>query len=477
MRDVNAHTNLAGLTPAAARSLKMRNTSSTLRLKAFTVLAAAGLAGGCAVEHNSEWSTTPAEAKPLASAQKQNAGRNSTDTYTATMMNQQESVWDGLFTDSETEDFAAGNEFGNGNPIDIFGSIDGRSMTRGNPNAPAAYDPADLHRVSFSTYGADFDPVVSDDGDYVYYASTQHRETADIYRKHVNSSVITQITSDPGHDVMPSLSPDGRTIAFASNRQGNWNIYLIDAEGGQARQVTDDSSHELHPSFSPDGSQMVYSRLGPVSQRWEMWLVDVNNPMVKHQIGFGLFPEFCPKGGTGMNGGDRIVFQRARERGSRLFSVWSLDLVGGKEVTNLTELAANADHALINPTWSRDGKRVAFASVPLSATTANGQPTRADIWMTNIDGTGSTNLTADDAINLMPTWGSDNAVYFISNRSGTDNIWSLGASKAVIAAGEPFVGLPGSPRTAQSPTTTNQNKDPNYADFPPGLVPVGVGVE
>lgn len=458
-----------------------RNTSkntSPLRLGAIALFALAGSLGGCSYDQNSEWSTTAGpEAKPLAKAQKTNQGPTD-DTYTGTMMRNENdgTVWEGVFADAETEPKPVGNGAGAGNPIDLFGSVEGRAIIQGNPDAPAAFDPADLHRVTFSTYGSDFDPFVSNDGQYVFFASTQHRETADIYRKHVNSSVVTQITSDPGHDVMPALSPDGRTIAFASNRQGNWNIYVIDADGGQARQVTDDSSHELHPSFSPDGSQLVYARLGPVSQRWEMWLVDVNNPMVKHQIGFGLFPEFCPQGGTGTSGGDRIVFQRARERGSRLFSIWSLDLLAGREVTNLTELASSADHALINPTWSRDGKRVAYASVQLSSTTPSGQPTRADIWMTNIDGTGSTNLTADDAINLMPAWGENNAVFFISNRSGTDNIWSLGASKAVIAAGEPFVGLPNAPRTAQSPQTGQSNSSQNstVVDFPASSVPVGI---
>ncbi len=467
MCEVKSHSKLAGRAPAAARSQKMLNQTTTRRLGLSTLLAAVGVATGCQSTHNGEWSTTDAPEKPnaLANAKGTNTDEN---TYKVTMMNQGEtnSVWDGLFENSDTEptQTAAG-------PIDVFGSITGRSMIQGNPNAPAAYDPADLHRVSFTTYGADFDPIATQNGEYIYFASTRHRETADIYRKHVNSSVVSQITNDPGHDVMPAISPDGQNLAFASNRQGNWNIYIIGTDGGQARQITQDSSHELHPSFSPDGQTMVYSRLGPVSQRWEMWLVDVNNPMVKHQIGFGLFPEFCPKAGTGYNGGDRIVFQRARERGSRLFSVWSLDL-NGNEAGNLTELASNTDHALINPTWSRDGNRIAYASVPLAAATANGQPTRADIWMTNIDGTGDTNLTADDAVNLMPTWGADNTVFFISNRSGTDNVWSLGANKAVIAAGEPFIGLPNAPRTANK-TNQNQNKPTSdFANFPD--VPVDI---
>ena len=462
MCEEKSHSNLAGRIPVTARSPKMQNQMKT-RLGLTTLLAAAGLATGCSMNHNGEWSTTdaPADTTALANATGTNTDGN---TYKATMMNQDEAgtIWDGLFENSDTEPTATA-----AGPIDVFGSIDGRSMIQGNPNAPAAYDPADLHRVSFTTYGADFDPIATDDGQYMFFASTRHRETADIYRKHVNSSVVSQITNDPGHDVMPAISPDGQSLAFASNRQGNWNIYVIGTEGGQARQITQDSSHELHPSFSPDGQTMVYSRLGPVSQRWEMWLVDVNNPMVKHQIGFGLFPEFCPKSGTGVNGGDRIVFQRARERGSRLFSVWSLDL-NGNEASNLTELASNTDHALINPTWSRDGNRVAYSSVPLAAATANGQPTRADIWMTNIDGTGDTNLTADDAVNLMPTWGADNTVFFISNRSGTDNIWSLGANKAVIAAGEPFIGLPNAVRTANKANTesTQEKQTSDFANFP-----------
>lgn len=461
MREVTTRWNPPGLVcSGAARSPKMLNQNLPSRLFACAVIGAVGLATGCSQHHNAEWSTTDAPASDSLAGEPTN--RDQDANYQGTMMNAQangeESIWDGLFDQPDTEDAPALGA------IDIFGGIEGRSMTRGNPNAPAAYDSADLHRVSFSTYGADFDPVATEDGNYIFFASTRHRETADIYRKHVNSSVVSQITNDPGHDVMPAISPDGRTLAFASNRQGNWNLYVIDAEGGQARQITQDSSHEIHPSFSPDGQTMVYSRLGPVSQRWEMWLVDVNNPMVKHQIGYGLFPEFCPKAGTGMSGADRIVFQRARERGSRLFSVWSID-VSGSEATNLTEIASSSDHALINPTWSRDGKRIAYASVPLNSTTANGQPMRADIWMTNIDGTGETNLTADDAVNLMPTWGEQNKVFFISNRSGTDNIWSLGANKAVIAAGEPFVGLPNAPRTANQ-NTNQENTTSDFANFP-----------
>ena len=54
--------------------------------------------------------------------------------------------------------------------------------------------------------------------------------------------------------------------------------------------------------------------------------------------------------------------------------------------------------------------------------------------MINRNGNGLVNLTSNDAVNLMPTWSSDNTIYFVSDRDGSDNIWSLAASKAIYAA-------------------------------------------
>ncbi|MEM8756151.1 MAG: DPP IV N-terminal domain-containing protein [Planctomycetota bacterium] len=456
-----------------ARTLTAAQMLATRPTAALLAVAGIALASGCSTT-TSQWADSGADAGQPASNDAQTAGQtatNSTSTsgaeggfVAASDPEGESAVWNQLLAEnSETES----DQPGFGSPIDLFGDVAGRGIAQGDATLSAAYDPADLSRISFSSVGADFDPVATADGNHVFFASTRHRTTADIYRKHKQSRVVTQITTDPGHDVMPAVSPDGSRLAFASNRQGNWNIYVIDAGGGQARPVTDDAAHELHASWSPDGTRLVYCRLGPVSQRWELWLVDVENPMVKHQIGFGLFPEFAPVAGTGTNGSNQIVFQRARERGSRLFSIWSMDL-RGNDAGYLTELASRPDAALINPTWSRDGNRVAYASVPLAAANNNGKPGEADIWILNIDGTGETNLTADDAVNLMPAWGEQNEIFFISDRSGTDNIWSVAGDEAVLAAGEPYVGL-GSRRTANSNATpaqtgTVQNSTARAAD-------------
>lgn len=291
-------------------------------------------------------------------------------------------------------------------------------------------------QLTYTFDGSDFDPCVSVDGSTVVYASTQHRPTPDIYAKRVGSSVITQLTNDPASDAMPAMSPDGSRVAFCSDRAGNWDIYIMPASGGNAVQITGDASPELHPSWSPDGTRLVFGRLGQTTGRWELWVVDVQNPGVAEFIGYGMFPEWCPTAGTGADGADRILFQRSRERGDRAFGLWTLDYRDG-QVGNLTQLVASPLAAFINACWSPDGERIVFASVPTPSAWSGSdtaRPPSAELWMMPIEGGSRVALTAGDAIDLMPTWGPDNRIYFVSDRSGSDNIWSLDLSPAILAA-------------------------------------------
>lgn len=306
-----------------------------------------------------------------------------------------------------------------------------------------------MARVTFADQGADFDPCVSHDGSRLVFASTRHRTTSDIYTQLVGSRVVTQLTSDAAEDVMPSISPDGTRIAFSSNRGGNWDIYIMPVSGGQAVQLTADAAPDLHATWSPDGAQLVFCRLGEVSGKWEMWVVDATNASSLSFIGYGLFPSWSPVGGTGAGGADRIMYQLSRERGDRAFSIWTLDYSGGR-TTNLTELAASPSMAYINPSWSPDGQRIVYAAVPLSGGEMEGQrPLSSDLWMMNIDGTGKVHLGGGVGTALMPAWGANNQLYFVSNRGGIDNIWSMNMGGAMLAAGRP------SPAARSAITTLN----------------------
>lgn len=339
---------------------------------------------------------------------------------------------------------------------DVFFGYSGQSSMRKDPEfgmfgelasdtaGPAAStlpdDPGEnLRQVSFSFAGGDFDPVISRDGQRLFFASTAHRPTSDIYVKNIDGRAITQLTTDPANDVMPAVSPDGARIAFASNRAGSWDLYLMNSTGGQAVQLTGESSQELHPSWSPDGKFLAFCRLGEKSGRWEIWVTEADRPAVRHFLTYGLFPDWHPTG-------SKIAFQRSREHGDRFFSIWTIDYTSG-EATNLTEIASNPKSALINPTWSPDGEYLAATAVlEPNAGLAGQPPSFADIWIVQAEGGGRANLTGGKFVNLMPTWGPGNAVFFVSDRGGRNNVWATQSEQAMLAA-----------RGGQSPSFAKQN--------------------
>lgn len=306
------------------------------------------------------------------------------------------------------------------------------------PGASASDNPRSVRRVTFADEGADSDVAPGPKGDFIVFASTRHRATSDLYLQHTGSAAVTQLTSDPSNEVMPALSPDGARLAYASDRAGTWDLYLSDLRGGPTVRLTDDGSQNLHPSFSADGKWLVYCSRAPRSGVWELVLIELAHPGQRRLVGHGLFPAFSPVDG-------RIVYQRARERGGRWFSLWTLDLAHANPGPP-TEIAASSNAALITPAWSPDGKRVVFCTVldpaadsnpdswaDSGASGADGQPgtSRADVWVCDADGGQRTRLTRGGYAHLQPAWANDpsglGSIYFVSDRSarGSENVYAL----------------------------------------------------
>ncbi len=344
-------------------------------------------------------------------------------------------------------------------PLGLYGHLPQVASRRSSP----LDSPDNLRQITFATEGADFDPDIDPTGTLLVYASTQHRATADLYLKRIDGSALQQLTNDPSNDVMPAFSPDGKRVAFASDRAGNWDIYIMDIAGGQAVQLTNDLTHDLSPSFSPDGRQMVYCTHGSQSGQWELVVINVENPATKRFIGYGLFPEWSPRD-------DRIVFQRARERGTRWFSVWTVEMVNGEGVRP-TEIAASSNAAAISPTWSPDAKHVAFSTVIDPDSEQQIRPVQADIWVLNADGSGRANLSNSQFTNLHPAWSKDGSIFFVSNRAknGVENIWAIRPDRA-LRVFEP-VTVPDQPTAMSLPSVQRPGRRKPAVQDPDAMVP------
>lgn len=277
-----------------------------------------------------------------------------------------------------------------------------------------------LLRHTFSEEGADYDPNLDAEGERMVFCSTRHTPNPDLYIKHVLGTAVTQLTSDPSSDLHPEFSPDRTRMAFASNRSGNWDIWIVGIDGQQPIQVTQGPADEVHPSWSPDGKRVVFCSLPPGGGQWELWLANAEAGATKRFIGYGVFPEWSPID-------NKIVYQRARERGSRWFSIWTLELVD-EEPRYPTEIVFSADFAAISPTWSANGERLAFCAVastpPADADFATADDA-SDIWVVNVQGTDRVRLTDGHSRNFGPVWSLQGRVFFTSTRSGHENVWSI----------------------------------------------------
>jgi imidazolonepropionase-like amidohydrolase/Tol biopolymer transport system component len=192
----------------------------------------------------------------------------------------------------------------------------------------------------------------------------------DIYTMPVAGGTPTRIAEGLAWEAHPRFSPDGRRIAFTSDRGGGDNIWVMNRDGGDKRQVTKESFRLTNqPSWSPDGRFIVAKKhftTGRSLGTGEVWLyhvsggagvVLVKKPNEQHQKELGE-PVYAADGKSVLymrNITPGATFEYAQNSNTDLFNIERYDLDTG-EVTTVASGAGGS----VRPTPSPDGKRIAF---------------------------------------------------------------------------------------------------------------------
>jgi Tol biopolymer transport system component/C-terminal processing protease CtpA/Prc len=235
-------------------------------------------------------------------------------------------------------------------------------------------------------------PAISPDGRTIAFSYQ-----GNLFRVDATGGLATPLTVGDSYNTAPVWSPDGSLLAFASDRNGNFDVFVMPSEGGAAKRLTFHSAEETPSSFTPDGKAVLFTAA----------VLDA-----APNVGFpnGAQPE-----------------------------LYRVGVDGGRPVQVLTTPAVDAS-------YDRAGRRLAYTDQPgyeMEWRKHDRSSFARSLWIWDVAANRHTRLTDFGADNRQPVWAGDDAMFFLSERSGTFNVWRM--SLADPKHPEPITRHDGSP--------------------------------
>ena len=248
-------------------------------------------------------------------------------------------------------------------------------------------------------------PAVSQAQEKIAFQSGRDGDT-EIYVMNADGSNQTRLTYSESDDADPAFSPDGSKIAYLSGRDGNFEIYVMNADGTNQTRLTINDQVDNDPSWSPDGARIVFTSYRDGNgEIYSMNADGTNQKRLTNNMTIDFEPTWSPDGTA-------IAFQTNRDGNLEIYRMNA----DGTNPTNLTNYAGTDTE----PDFSPDGTKIAFRSI---------RDGSIDVYLMNADGTNQVNLTnTSTSFETQPAFSPDGTkIAFRTDRDGNQEVYVMNA--------------------------------------------------